>query len=46
MEKDLYYQIPDKPIPNRSTLLRFIATDKYLFKNESLIIIIIIIIPN
>ena len=31
MEKDLYYQIPDKPIPNRSTLLRFIATDKYLF---------------
>ena len=32
MEKDLHYQLPDKPIQKRSTSLRFVATDTNLLK--------------
>ena len=37
MEKDLHYQLPDKPIQKRSTSLRFVATDTNLLKNKSLL---------
>ena len=37
MEKNLYYQIQDTRTPNRSTLLRFVATNTYPYKNKSLL---------
>ena len=36
MEKNLYYQIQDKLTPSKSTLLRFAATDIFLYENESI----------
>ena len=37
MEQNFYYKVQDNPTPNRSTLLRFAATDLDLYRNESLL---------
>ena len=37
MEQKFYYKVQDNPTPNRSTLLRFAATDLDLYQNESLL---------
>ena len=37
METDFFYQIQEKPTPNRCTLLRFVATDTYPYENQSLL---------
>ena len=37
MDQNFYFQIQDKPLQNRSTLLRFVATYTYLYKNEFLL---------
>ena len=36
-EKDWYYQISEKPIEKKPTLLRFAAAYVYLIKNEPLL---------
>ena len=37
MEQNFYYKVQDIPTPNRSTLLRFAATDLDLSQNECLL---------